>query len=90
MAGIVIVGGGVIGSSIAYYLRCAGADVTVIEPDPTYEFAATPRAIGGIRMLHGVRENVEMSRYGYQVFRDFKRHVSGGSVDLDPAFLEGG
>ncbi len=90
MAGIVIVGGGVIGSSIAYYLRCAGADVTVIEPDPTYEFAATPRAIGGIRMLHGVRENVEMSRYGYQVFRDFKRHVSGGSVDFDPAFREVG
>jgi len=90
VAGIVIVGGGVIGSSIAYYLRCAGADVTVIEPDPTYEFAATPRAIGGIRMLHGVRENVEMSRYGYQVFRDFKRHVSGGSVDFDPAFREVG
>jgi len=44
MAKIVIIGGGVIGSSIAYYLALAGhaADVVVIEPDPTYEFAATP------------------------------------------------
>jgi glycine/D-amino acid oxidase-like deaminating enzyme len=51
MAKIVIIGGGVIGSSIAYYLALAGhaADVVVIEPDPTYEFAATPRATGGIR-----------------------------------------
>jgi glycine/D-amino acid oxidase-like deaminating enzyme len=46
---IAIIGGGVIGSSIAYYLGLAGhaADVVVIEPDPTYEFAATPRATGG-------------------------------------------
>ena len=48
LAKVVIIGGGVIGSSIAYYLAEAGhaGDVVVIEPDPTYEFAATraPRA----------------------------------------------
>jgi glycine/D-amino acid oxidase-like deaminating enzyme len=59
MAKIAIIGGGVIGSSTAYYLASAGhaADVVVIEPDPTYEFAATPRATGGIRQrpdCHGV------------------------------------
>jgi len=56
---IVIIGGGVVGSSIAYYLALAGhaADAIVIEPDPTYEFAATPRATGGIRQLFTVPEN---------------------------------
>ena len=41
---IVIIGGGIIGSSIAYHLARDGAgDVAVIERDPTYEIAATPR-----------------------------------------------
>ena len=50
MAKIIIIGGGVIGSSIAYHLAVAGhaGDVVVIEPDPTYEFAASPRAIWSI------------------------------------------
>ena len=57
-----------IGSSIAYYLALAGhaADVVVIEPDPTYEFAATPRATGGIRQLFTVPENIRMAQYGTQ------------------------
>jgi glycine/D-amino acid oxidase-like deaminating enzyme len=56
LAKVVIIGGGVIGSSIAYYLAQAGyaRDVVVVEPDPTYEFAATPRATGGIRQLYTV------------------------------------
>jgi FAD-dependent oxidoreductase domain-containing protein 1 len=58
MAKIAIIGGGVFGSSSAYYLALAGAasDVIVIEPDPTYDFAATPRATGGIRQLFTVPE----------------------------------
>ncbi len=52
MPRIVIIGGGIMGSAIAYNLARAGAaaDVTVVEPDPTYEFAATSRAVGGIRL----------------------------------------
>jgi FAD-dependent oxidoreductase domain-containing protein 1 len=88
MGTIVVVGGGVIGSSIAFHLRLRGADVTVVEPDPTYEFAATPRAVGGVRLLHGIRENVEMSLYGREVYTDFARHVHGASVDFDPAFRQ--
>jgi glycine/D-amino acid oxidase-like deaminating enzyme len=58
MAKIAIIGGGVMGSSIAYYLALAGAasDVIVIEADPTYEFAATPRATGG-PIVHRVLEH---------------------------------
>lgn len=88
MARIVIIGGGIMGSSIAYHLAVAGAagDVTVIEPDPTYEFAATPRAVGGIRLQHAIPENVQMSLYGWEIYSDIARHVTGGAVTFDPGF----
>jgi FAD-dependent oxidoreductase domain-containing protein 1 len=60
MAKIVIIGGGVIGSSAAYHLAVAGhaGDTVVVEPDPTYEFAASPRATGGHpAVVHDPREH---------------------------------
>jgi FAD-dependent oxidoreductase domain-containing protein 1 len=88
MSRIVIVGGGIIGSSTAYHLARAGAaaDVIVVEPDPTYEFAATPRAVGGIRLQHALPENVEMSLYGDHVYSHFAEEITGGKVAFDPQF----
>ena len=87
MAKIVIVGGGVIGSSIAYHLALAGhaADTVVIEPDPTYEFAATPRATGGIRQLFTVPENIRMAQYGHEIYGRFETLMA---VDGDPALID--
>ena len=84
MAKIVIIGGGVIGSATAYYLALAGhaADVVVVEPDPTYEFAATPRATGGIRQLFTVPENIRMAQYGHEVYGAFETLMA---VNGDPA-----
>src|ERR1700719_2667059 len=83
MTTIVIIGGGVIGSSIAYHLAMAGhaSDVVVIEPDPTYEFAATPRATGGIRQLFTVPENIRMAQSGHEVYGQFETLMA---VDRDP------
>ena len=88
MERILIVGGRIVGSCIAYHLARAGAAaaVTVVEPDPTYEFAATPHAVGAIRMQHALREDVEMSLYGAQVYSAFAEHVQGGKVAFDPQF----
>jgi FAD-dependent oxidoreductase domain-containing protein 1 len=84
MAKIVIIGGGVIGSSIAYHLAVAGhaADVVVVEPDPTYEFAASPRATGGIRQLFTVPENIRMVQYGHEIYGQFETLMA---VDGEPA-----
>jgi FAD-dependent oxidoreductase domain-containing protein 1 len=84
MAKIVIIGGGVIGSSIAYHLAAAGhaADTVVVEPDPTYEFAATPRATGGIRQLFTVPENIRMVQYGHEIYGQFETLMT---VDDEPA-----
>ena len=45
MAQTIVVGGSIVGSSLAYHMAIAGhaSDVIVVEPDPAYEFAAAPR-----------------------------------------------
>ena len=70
MKKIVIVGGGIMGSSTAYYMAIAGAAdrIVVLEPDPTYALAAAVCSAGGARLMHGLCENIEMSRYGQEVY----------------------
>jgi len=81
---ILIIGGGIVGSSIAYHLARAGrgGEIVVVEPDPTYEFAATPRGNGGIRQLFSLPENIAMAQYGLAFYRDFETEMA---VDGEPA-----
>jgi glycine/D-amino acid oxidase-like deaminating enzyme len=51
-------------------------------PDPTYEFAASPRATGGIRQLFTVPENIRMAQYGHEVYGQFETLMA---VDGEPA-----
>jgi len=84
MAKIVIIGGGVMGSSTVYHLALSGhaSDTVVAEPDPTYEFAASPRASGGIRQLFTVPENIRMAQYGHEIYGQFETLIA---VNGDPA-----
>lgn len=86
MYDIAIAGGGVIGSSIAYHLSASGraSRVAVIEPDPTYEFASTPRSAGGIRRLFSLPENIQMSAFSLDFYLDFERltAVNGETTPL--------
>jgi glycine/D-amino acid oxidase-like deaminating enzyme len=83
VADVVVIGGSIMGSSLAYHMAVAGAAdaVCVVEPDPTYEWAAAPRSAGGVRLMHALPENIEMSRYGQAVYRDFARLMD---VDGEP------
>lgn len=53
------------GSAVAYFMlyEAPGTRVAVVEPDPTYELASTPRASGGARRLFSCAENVAMSTF---------------------------
>lgn len=70
---ILIIGGGMIGSAIAYFLAKSGdaGEITVIEPDPEYKLAASPVGAGGVRQLFSRPENVQMSQFSLQFYRDF-------------------
>jgi len=72
-ADVVIVGGGAIGSAAAYFLRGhpRPCTVAVIERDPGYGQASTPRASGGVRRLFSLPENIALSNYGIPFFERF-------------------
>ena len=80
MSDVVIVGGGVMGMSTAYHLlaRDPGLAVTVIERDPTYEKASTPRSAGGVRLQFSLPENVAMSAYGLAFYKAFGQTMAVG------------
>ena len=89
---ILIIGGGIVGSSIACFLAQAGTagEVAVVEPDPTYEFAATPYANGGIRQLFSLPENIVMAQYGLEFFEGFARNMQIDGADADIGFRRRG
>ena len=89
---VVIVGGALMGSSTAYFLKtlAPSLSIAVIEPDPTYEFASSVRASGGARRLFSCRENIEMSNFSIPFIRDFPEAmaVNGERAEID--WTEGG
>ena len=74
----VIIGGAIIGSCTAYFLKKASPDmkIAVIEPDPTYEFASTVRASGGARRLFSCPENIQMSNFSIDFIKAFPTEMS--------------
>lgn len=79
-ADVVLIGGGIIGASIAYHLRQDGfvGRILVIERDTTYARAATPMSLGGVRQLYGVSCNIQLARYSLQFYERFDEVMSGG------------
>ena len=84
---VVIVGGGVVGSSVAYFLKvlAPAARVAVIERDSTYEFASTLRASGGARRQFSCPENIAMSNFSIPFIASADTTLS---VDGEPAHVE--
>ena len=70
---VVIVGGGVIGSSIAYHLRQRDETcvVVVIERDPTYARASSRLAMGGIRQQFSSKANIQLVQHSVRFYRRF-------------------
>ena len=84
---VVIIGGGIIGSAIAYFLKASPhfqGDVVVIERDPSYAKASTPRSLGGVRQQFSIRENIEIGLFGVDFVKRASQYLS---VDNEPIEL---
>jgi glycine/D-amino acid oxidase-like deaminating enzyme len=91
-ADIAILGGGIIGSATAFFLKslAPGATVYVVEADSSYALASTLRASGGVRVLFSCPENIEMSKFSRDFIRAFPEAmaVRGRAAPVD--WVEGG
>jgi glycine/D-amino acid oxidase-like deaminating enzyme len=70
---VVIAGGGAVGSAVAWFLsREPGflGRITVVEPDPSYQFAASARSASSIRRQFSTPLNIALSEFGWQFLRD--------------------
>lgn len=90
-ADIVIVGGGIMGWSIAYWLkqkekRREGVKVVVVEKDPTYSKASTVLSAGGIRQQFSLPENINLSLASAHFMRHINEYL--GVLNEDPVDLQ--
>jgi sarcosine oxidase subunit beta len=80
-AEVVIIGGGIVGASIAYQLTSAGcANVVILERESSQGKGSTGKSMGGVRAQFSTPVNIQMSLYSIPFFRDFELtmgHPSG-------------
>jgi sarcosine oxidase len=89
-ADVVVVGGGIVGSAVAYFLTAEpgfAGRIAIIERDPGYREACTARSAGGIRQQFSTPENVAMSQFGLETLRNLKARFG---ADADASFREQG
>src|SRR5918998_2596647 len=91
---VVIVGGAIIGSSVATFLASRpdfDGRLVVVERDPTYRTSSTTLSAASIRLQFSTPLNIEISRFGISVIKDLGRWLG---VPGEPApnidFVEGG
>jgi sarcosine oxidase subunit beta len=75
-ADVVIIGSGIVGSSVAYHLAQAGCtNVLVIEREAHQGKGSTGKSMGGVRAQFSTPVNIQMSRYSIDLFSKFDEVV---------------
>ncbi|MDJ0949835.1 MAG: FAD-binding oxidoreductase [Alphaproteobacteria bacterium] len=90
---VVICGGAVVGSSVAYWLMAEPAftgSVLVVEQDPSYAKCSTTLSAGAIRQQFSTPANIEMSTFGIAFLKDIGSYLSVEGDAPELSFHEGG
>jgi len=75
-AEVVIIGGGIVGSSIAYHLTAAGCrDVLVLERETAQGKGSTGKSMGGVRAQFSTPVNIQMSLYSIPFYAGFDERL---------------
>ena len=77
----IVIGAGIIGTSIAYHLAKRGATgIAVLEKEINPGMGSTAKAAGGIRAQFGSEINIELSRHSIPAFEAFPEEMG---IDVD-------
>jgi sarcosine oxidase subunit beta len=71
-ADFVIIGGGIVGCSVAYHLAKRGAGKVVVLEQASLGSGSTSKAAGGIRAQFAAEVTIRMSLYSQNIYRHFK------------------
>ena len=83
-ADVVLIGGGIVGSSIAYHLTAAGCkNVLVIERESSQGKGSTGKSMGGVRAQFSTPVNIQMSLYSIPFYASFDERL-GYPCDYRP------
>src|SRR5438477_7089483 len=75
-ADVVIIGGGIVGSSIAWHLTEGGCrDVLVIERESQQGKGSTGKSMGGVRAQFSTAVNIRMSLYSIPFYASFDERL---------------
>jgi glycine/D-amino acid oxidase-like deaminating enzyme len=88
---VVIAGGGVMGSSCAYFLHSSGdfrGSIAVVEPDPSYREAASTRSASSIRQQFSTPLNIALSMFGLDFLRAAPRLLQQAGTVPDLSLVE--
>jgi len=79
---VIIIGGGIMGSSTAYNLMMADASlkVLVVEKDLGYEKASTALSMVNARIQFSLKENVQISQYAFKILENFEDEMAVDGV----------
>jgi len=90
---VVVIGGAVMGSAVAYFLTSDPAfdgSILVVERDPSFERCSTGRSWGGIRQQFSTPENIRMSLFGVEFVRAAAERLAVEGEAPDIGFREAG
>jgi FAD-dependent oxidoreductase domain-containing protein 1 len=89
---VVIVGGGIMGSSTAYSLMSADnkLKVAVVEMDPVYTRASTTLSMANVRIQFSLKQNIQISQYAFEVLERFEDTMAVGEDKLNISYRREG
>src|SRR5215467_2650249 len=85
---VAIIGGGIVGSSVAYHLVAAGCkSVLVIERETAQGKGSTGKSMGGVRAQFSTPVNIQMSLYSIPFYANFDATLGQPAGYRDQGYL---